>query len=48
MEVVGDAIDNDGVTGIVATGRASGDLELFRQEVDKLALAYAGVRRALC
>lgn len=47
MEVVGDAIDNDGVTSIVTTGRASGDLELLRQEVDELALAYAEVRRAL-
>ena len=39
MEVVGDAIDDDGVASVVATGRASGDLELLRQEVDELALA---------
>lgn len=39
MEVVSDTIDDDGVTGIVTTGRASGDLELLGQEVDKLALA---------
>ena len=39
MEVVSDTIDDDGVAGIVATGRASGDLELLRQEVDELALA---------
>jgi hypothetical protein len=48
VEVVSDTIDNDGVTSIVTTGRASGDLELLRQEVDELALAYAEVRRALC
>lgn len=48
VEVVSDTIDDDGVTSIVATSRASGDLELLRQEVDELALAYAEVRRALC
>ena len=39
MEVVGNAIDDDGVTGVVATSRAGGDLELLRKEVDELALA---------
>jgi hypothetical protein len=39
VEVVSDTIDDDGVTGVVATGRASGDLELLGQEVDELALA---------
>jgi hypothetical protein len=39
VEVVSDTIDDDSVTGVVTTGRASGDLELLGQEVDELALA---------
>jgi hypothetical protein len=39
VEVVSDTIDDDGVTSIMTTGRASGDLELLGQEVNKLALA---------
>ena len=40
MEVVGNAIDDDGVASIVATGGSRGDLELARQEVNELSLAW--------
>lgn len=39
VEVVGDAVNDNGVTSIVATGRACSDLELAREDVDKLSLA---------
>ena len=40
MEVVADAVDDDGVAGIVAAGAACADVDALAEDVDQLALAF--------
>lgn len=40
VEVVGDAVGDNGVAGIVATGGATAECALLREDVDELAFAF--------